>query len=452
MAAAGSMALGLRPEPVPEPAGPAPVPVVPVWSARRLPEALADAVGAARLPLRLHEILDEADSCFVMREGRNLTFSLDPAEPKIPASTQKLLTGAAALAVLGPDHRFETTVLRAGDRLHLVGGADPVLAESAYKVSLDEEGLTRGHPVTPLEDLADAVVAAGVRRAPGGVVGDASRHTGPPTVPTWRPTYITDHDISYLSALTVNGGWSAWDPRKETAADPAAYAASELARLLAERGVEVGPGRSGRAPAGAAEVARVQSPPLADLVTAMIRESDNLTAELLVREVGLARRGEGTTEAGTGAVVEVLRELGIDGSGLSLLDGSGLDRGNRATCGSVLGALDLRHRPEYAALDEGLARAGETGTLYKRFLGTALVGRLRAKTGSLKDVVGLVGVLEDRAGDRPDLTFALMANGTGPFTQGVAIQDRVAETLDAYPFPSADAAVLAPPPARGASR
>lgn len=459
-AAVGSVALGLRPVSTPSPARAATVPVVPVWSARRLPEALADAVGAAKLPLRLHEALDAADTCFVMREGKTLTFSLDPVEPHIPASTQKLLTAVAALAVLGPDHRFETRVTADANphggtvrRLHLVGGADPVLMVGAYKSFLDGDPLTSGHPVTALEDLADAVVAAGVRQVDGGVMGDASRHSGPPTVPTWRSTYIADHDISYLSALTANGGWSAWEPAKVTAPDPAVYAASELARLLAERGVAVDAAATrGTAPAGASEVARVQSPPLREVVAAMIRESDNLIAELLVREIGLARRGEGTTEAGTASVAEVLGELGIDASGVSLVDGSGLDRGNRATCGSVLGALDLRTRGEFAALNDGLAVAGRTGTLHKRFRGTALEGRLRAKTGSLKDVVGLVGVLEDRRDDRPDLTFALLANGAAVASGGVALQEAVAKILDAYPFASADPAVLAPPPARGASR
>ena len=436
-----------------------PVPVVAVWSGRRVPVALADAVGAAKLPVRLHEVLDEADACFVMREGRKLTFSMDPTEPKIPASTQKLLTGAAALAVLGPDHRFETTVLapakpRGGvvSRLYLVGGGDPVLVAAEYKASLDEDPLTMGHPVTPLEGLADALAAAGVREVQGPIVGDASRHTGGLTVPSWRSTYISDHDVAYLSALTVNGGWSAWDPVKVTASDPGANAAGELARVLAQRHVTVaGGGTSGTTPSDAVEVASVKSPPVAELVAAMIRESDNLMAELLVREIGLARTGEGTTEAGTQAMVDVLRELDIDVAGVALIDGSGLDRGNRATCGSALGALDLRHDDRFAALDAGLAVAGRTGTLHKRFDGTALEGRLRAKTGSLNDVVGLVGVLEGRAAGRPDLSFALMANGTGSSANGSALQEAIAETLDAYPFPSADPTVLGPPAARRAS-
>lgn len=460
VASLGALVLGLRPVGTPAAAGATPVPEVPVWSARRLPELLADAVGAARLPARLHEVLDAADSCFVMREGETLTFVLDPAEPKIPASTQKLLTAAAALAVLGPDHRFTTRVLADGrpaggtaQRLYLVGGGDPLLMVAGYKAFLDRDPLTRGHPATPLEELADAVVAAGVRNVSAGVLGDASRHSGPPTVPTWRSTYITDHDISYLSALTVNGGWSAWEPSKVTASDPAASAASELARLLGERGVTVGGGvSSGRAPAGVREIARVQSAPLAEIVTAMVRESDNLIAEILTREIGVAVKREGTTEAGTAAVVETLAGLGIDVSGVSLVDGSGLDRGNRATCGATLAALDLGERDGFSALDSGLAVAGRTGTLHRRFKGGDLEGRLRAKTGSLRDVVGLVGVLEGRADGRPDLRFSLMANGPAVASGGAAIQEEVAEILDAYPFPSADPAVLAPPSARGANR
>lgn len=453
--AIASVALGLRPISTPAEGGAAAVPVVPLWSARRLPEALADAVGAAKLPIRLHETLDAADACFVMREGASLTFSLEPHQPLIPASTQKLLTAAAALSVLGADHRFETKVVAeniaggTAPRLYLVGGADPLLMVAGYKASLDEDPLTKGHPVTSLEGLADAVVAAGVRNVAAGVVGDASRHQGARTVPTWRDTYISDHDVPFLSALTANGGWSQWEPSKVTAADPPAYAASELARLLGERGVTVDPaGSSGTAPGGAEVIAKVTSPPLADIVEAMIRESDNFIAEILVREVGLATSGQGTTEAGTAAVVDALAERGIDVEGVDLVDGSGLDRGNRATCGAVLGALDLRTDDKFRAIDQGLAVAGQTGTLHRRFKDTPLDGRLRAKTGSLKDVVGLVGTLQDRAEGRPDLTFALLANGQAVATGALAIQEAIATTLDAYPFPSADPDVLGPPPAR----
>lgn len=449
--AASSTVLGLR---VPDPPGAeaaSPVPQVPVWSARRLPLDLAETTAAMRLPQDVEAAVAGSDACFVLAEAGEPVLERRATDPFIPASTQKLLVGAAALGALGADHRFRTELVAASppaggsvDRLWLVGGGDPLLAVREYAEHLRTVPLAAEHPVTPQEDLADAVAAAGITQV-GGVVGDASRHEGDPTVPTWKPAYIADRDVSYLSALTVNGGWSAWSPATVTAPDPAVEAAAQLTRLLRARGVAVaGDPSRGEAPAGAARVAAVSSPPLSEIVTTLLRESDNLVAELLTREIGLVRRGVGDTPDGTAAVVEVLDELGVETSGVTLVDGSGLDRANRATCAAVMGALSLRERPGFEALDRGLAVAGRSGTLVKRMIGTELEGRLRAKTGSLNGVTGLVGVF-DRT---PELSFSLLANDSFPWYQGTQIQEAVAAILLRYPYDFPEPELLGPPPAR----
>ena len=109
--------------------------------------------------------------------------------PLIPASNQKLLVGAVALDVLGPRHRF-TTEVRAGapvsdgvtGDLFLVGGGDPLLTSDAYPVENDLNPVINP---TSLDALADAVVAAGVERVEGAVVGDASRYDDEWYVPSW---------------------------------------------------------------------------------------------------------------------------------------------------------------------------------------------------------------------------------------------------------------------------
>lgn len=435
------------PEPVPDYA-----PVVAVWSARRLPERLATSISGLRLPLAVEAALGpRSRSCFVLEEGSRRVFAHQARRPLIPASTQKLLVAAAALSVFGPHHRFETRVVATGplgptvDRLWLVGGGDPVLAVRGFVTYVRRNPVTRLHPATSLERLADGIAARGVREV-GALLVDPTRHTGSPTVPTWKPSYVADGDVSRLSALTVNGGWEEWKLGRRAAADPAVLAGTELARLLRKRGVTVtGPPVRGRVPAGrTVTVASVRSPSLEEIVAAMVRESDNTVAEILTREVGRARRGRGTTEAGTEAVVEELAALGIDVRGVRLTDGSGLDRGNAVTCQAILQAVDLRHQERFRALDAGLAVAGRTGTLARRLRGTPLEGVLRAKTGSLAGVVGLVGVLDDS----PPLTFAMLANGPFSPFEGLTIQERVARVLDDYPFEFGDPAVLAPPPAR----
>ena len=443
---------GLRaPSPGDPATGVGAVPVVAAWSARRVPVNLADAVGDLRLPREVDRAFRGSASCFVFEAGGQAVLAHEPGRALIPASTQKVFTAAAAVSVLGADHRFRTEVVGSPpvggvvERLWIVGGGDPVLATPEFVDVLRADPRTEDHAVTPLAGLADALVEAGVREVPGGLGADASRHSGAPTVPTWKPDYIGRFDITYLSALTVNRGFARFTPVKETAPDPAALAASELARLLRERGVVVGEAVvRGTAPGDASVLARVDAPPVGEVVETLLRESDNLVAELLVREVDVARGGSGTTPGGLREVVRELRRLGVQMDGVSLADGSGLDRGNRATCPALHDTLALRSRPGFDALDDGLAVAGTSGTLTRRMTGPDLVGRLRAKTGSLNDVVGLVGVFERR----PPLTFAMIANGAFGSAEGAGIQDDIGEVLAEYPFTFGDPSVLGPPPAR----
>lgn len=447
---AGSLFLGFR---TPEASGAVPVthdPLVAGWSGRRVPVALADAVGAVQLPLRVDAALGPHDACAVLRRGDENLLVRDPGRSLIPASTQKLFTGLAALEVLGPDHHFVTRVFATGrsgasvERLWLLGGGDPLLMTREYAEFLDDRPLTRGHPATPLDELAAEIRSAGVERVEGGIVGDASRHADALTVPTWKASYIDDQNVTHLAALTANGGFSQWEGVRLTAPDPAANAAAALQGLLEEGGVEFGgDAASGAVPEGAAPIASVSSPPLRDVVAAMIRESDNLVAELLLREIGLAAAGEGTTAAGGEAVVAALDGLGMPVEGVTLVDGSGLDRGNRATCAATLAALELSMREPFRAVDEGLAVAGETGTLHRRFEGTDLEGVLRAKTGTLAGVVGLVGLLDET----PEVRFSLIANGDFGVAEGSQIQDRLSFAVDAFPFEGADPVLLSPPPA-----
>jgi D-alanyl-D-alanine carboxypeptidase/D-alanyl-D-alanine-endopeptidase (penicillin-binding protein 4) len=84
-------------------------------------------------------------------------------------------------------------------------------------------------------------------------------------------------------------------------------------------------------------------------------------------------------------------------------------------------------------LRNGLAVAGETGTLADRWRGTPVAGRLRAKTGSLRNVTALAGEVDPLAGGA--ITFAYVANlpDPGPLDPGDVDMDRLADILVAYP-------------------
>jgi D-alanyl-D-alanine carboxypeptidase/D-alanyl-D-alanine-endopeptidase (penicillin-binding protein 4) len=374
---------------------------------------------------------------------------INATAPLAPASTEKLLTAAGALKVLGADHRFRTVASAtaavqdgtlAGD-LFVVGGGDPVLTSPASEAALATHPNRATLPVTRLADLADAIVAAGVRRIDGSLVADDHRHEALRFLPVWKPSYRTDGDVGALSALTVDGGFT--DPaRTRLADDPALLTVQRLAELLQARNVSIGGGTThGLAPAGAHELAHVDSAPLADVVREMLTVSDNYTAELLTRELGVEGDQAGSTELGTRVIVHELPALGISADAVDLHDGSGLAPSDRVTCDALLGALTLASRPGFEAIDTGLAVAGRSGTLASRFVGDPLAGRLRAKTGQIAGVVGLAGVVDDDE----HLHFAFLANGNFGEAAGQALQARIARAVASYPD-APDPNVLVPAP------
>ena len=110
-----------------------------------------------------------------------------------PASTQKLLAAAVVLSTLGAGFRFDTKVVAAtppsggsADRLWLVGAGDPGLSTADYQAQLADNPQSKDTVTTSLAALADSIVAAGVRRIPGGIDGDDSRYDGQRYPPTWK--------------------------------------------------------------------------------------------------------------------------------------------------------------------------------------------------------------------------------------------------------------------------
>jgi D-alanyl-D-alanine carboxypeptidase/D-alanyl-D-alanine-endopeptidase (penicillin-binding protein 4) len=175
----------------------------------------------------------------------------------------------------------------------------------------------------------------------------------------------------------------------------------------------------------------------------MLRASDNLAAELVTRELGVKIAGQGTTAAGTKVTGDKLRELGVPVDGLTLVDGSGLDRGDRMSCTTLLSAFTFGARPEFRALWDGLAVAGQSGTLEDELRGSGLDGKLRGKTGSLQGVSGLAALIDLGRSVR----FALIANGDFSEGSGIVYRARVAQIIATFPeAPPADQLVPMPAP------
>ena len=410
---------------------------VAVLNARRLPDELAESMADRALAQRMDALAATlpAASCLVVAvDGRPVT-ALRPDEPLTPASLEKLATATAVLDHMRPDERLATRMVTNAEVVEgvvtgdvwLVGGGDPVLSTPEYAGQAERQPQLR----TPFEDLSLALVEAGVTRIDGRIFGDDGRYDNQRSVATWPSHYIPSGVVGPLTALSLDDGFVAEGPETYVPApDPAQAAAQRLSTDLTTLGVTVaGEPRSGPAPPDTTVLAEVLSPPVGEIVAQLLRDSDNNTGELLAKELGLRLAGIGTTDAGTQVVADALAQRHPEPLHYTAVDGSGLDRGNRQTCG-IVHALVVAS-PEGSVIGDGLAVAGRTGTLTTRFVDTPLAGLLRAKTGTLNGVRGLAGYAPTAGGT---ITFAGILNGLPEGDDpGNALQDQLVAELSTYP-------------------
>ncbi|NNE12110.1 MAG: D-alanyl-D-alanine carboxypeptidase/D-alanyl-D-alanine-endopeptidase [Ilumatobacter sp.] len=405
---------------VPPPAG-FPALATPLLSYRRTAGRLSRDLNLEAFESAVEPLLAAVDdrSCTAVSLDGRVVGERNADLAVIPASNQKILVAAVAIEVLGPDFTYETKVVAPapeagvidGD-VYLVGGGDPLLSGDWYP----ESGLDRfpAFNITSLDALADDVAAAGVTQINGAVRGDGSRYDDEFYAPGWGAV-VAGLEAGPYDALLVNDARVRNDDQRAT--DPNEGGAREFVRLLGERGITVSGGSGvGVAPVDLPGLAAVRSQPLPAVVEEMLTNSDNNTAELVVKEIGLAATGAGSRIAGLEVMADTITGWGVDAAGLVLADGSGLSLDNRLTCRALLGVL--QHAGSSGPVADGLAVAGETGTLVDVFGDTAVAGRLRAKTGTLNNfpidqdppaVKALAGFLPVEGGGA--IEFALLLNG-----------------------------------------
>lgn len=406
------------------PAGPSPAPsesppghaAAPAAVARVLAPAAADPALGGRL---LGEVVDAATG--------TVLWSRRAETPAAPASTAKLLTAAAVLTVHAPTDRITTTLVRgtAPGTLVLVGGGDPTLSGAAAGTD----------PVYPeaarLSDLAAAVARARVPVTR--IVVDGSLFTGPSVSPDWGAEDVPTDYASPITAVMVDGGRDVPDAYVRSSA-PDLAAGRRLAALLGRPGLPV---VRGSAPPGGAAVARVESAPYSVLVEQMLRDSDNVVAEVLGRQVALAWQQPATFTGAAAAIRAVLAQRGVD-VGAGMRDASGLAAADRlapATLAAVLRLVTGGDDEATRGVLTGLPVAGWSGTLADRYLrgsGAApAAGVVRAKTGTLTGVSTLAGTAHDRDGRL--LLFAFVADRVPAGEEGTlaaeAALDRLAARL-----------------------
>lgn len=316
-------------------------------------------------------------------------YQRDGDDRLMPASNTKLATSAAAMAVLGPEHRYSTDVLATGHRrgptlfgdLYLRGSGDPTLLAADYgrlaadiaasgvesvtgrlvaddtrfddqrlgrSWAADDESAYYSAQISALTLAPDTDYDAGtvvVEVTPGKRPGDrpAVRLTPPTdyvrveigatTVEKGRPDTLAVSREHGTNTITVDGAvpvGAATSKEWIAVWEPTGYAAAVFADALAEHGVRVhGSTRLGRpTPPGARLLASHRSMPLKELMHPFMKLSNNMHAEALTKTMGHHTSGRGTWEAGLAAIGAQLAEEDVSTSTLRQADGSGLSRMN----------------------------------------------------------------------------------------------------------------------------
>ena len=410
--------------------------------------------------------LSDADigvSIMEVDTGRVLAAHADHA-PLNPASNAKVVTAAAALAMLHGDHRYQTTLsgtTKSGavsGNLLLRGHGDPSLAtEDLYGLALE----LRAH---------------GIRRIDGDIVVDQKFHDDQPVPPAFeqKPGEWATFRAP-VSAVAVNentvtltvkpshepGGTAqvSFDPPgfvdfegtvKTTDAgsdnvilalapsgqrlgarvagtvsttskvvrytrrvdDPTLLAGFALRDALEQVGIKV----NGHVTAGTSKVNNVivvhESAPLSQLLYAVGKNSDNFYAEMIFKSIsGELQKKPAKSADSAELITKWLEKQGLMEPGVVIKNGSGLYDANRLTTSMVVSLLRTVYRdptiaPEYIAQ---LAIGGVDGTLHKRFSNRSQHRAIRAKTGTLDDVIALSGFVIGPPGKSP-IAFSILCN------------------------------------------
>ena len=332
-----------------------------------------------------------------------------------PASTTKLFTAATALAKLGSDYQFETTLYADAvvnaevvGNIYLKGRADPVLQPQ------------------DIVKLGDALLQIGVKSIQGDIVVDETYLDA-----IWEgPGWMWDDRPLWISALSIREV----EPDANTVSR--AVACGHLLKTtLMEKGVSImGDVVFGTVSSDAHSVAKHLSPPLVDILKLMNKPSDNWIAELLFKTIGAEVIGKpGTWRKGREAVTNFLNEIMGELPPYRFVDGSGLSRYNLLNAELLTKLLvyiyhNFELMPEYLA---SLPIAGVDGTLKNRMQGVSAEKVLRAKTGTLSGVSALAGYTVT-ADDEVFAFGILISHYVGPATPARSIQDRIGNYLTGF--------------------
>ena len=398
------------------------------------------------------DVVDDAGNTIYARNERTLL---------IPASNRKLFAAATVASCEGLDRRLTTELWRDGEDVILRGGGDPSLGGrwafdrdavfAPFIAALRARGINEVRDVIADVSLFDRVTIPGSWKVGNlgsdyavpvdalaynenvvGVVADRCTNpiiaTDPPFVPATAAVTCgkgeTDVRSDRTNAIAITGNMPEHFQTLAGIADPALYAAQALRDALRHAGINVTglavsswergrPARrsppAGETPALPAErIAVIESPPLWQLLSVVLKPSQNLYAEMLFKSLSAGD----TAPASYGASAEIERrflttEAGIASADFRFVDGCGLSPDDLVTPRAIVTLLRWMNDPVRRAIwSMLLAHPGEEGTLRRRLL--PLADRLHGKTGSINGVNALSGIIDGPNGTHR--YFAIIIN------------------------------------------
>lgn len=335
-------------------------------------------------------------------------YSLNPRKLVMPASNMKVITAAVALHLLGPDFRFRTTFAARCDagrkrcsELLVTGRGDPTVSTRFH-----------GDPLAPLRPVADSLRARGITGIAGPLVAAGDAFPGSIYGYGWEYDDLGEDYGAGIDDLVFNEGLEAVEMLTSTGAgvrsvdpatDPRQAYLKALSVALRQRGfahdgiLASDTGRPALAPAETLFV--MQSPPLSDVLGAMLKPSQNQIAEIVLRTIGLERTGVGRPDSGAAVVRRQLLEWGADSMEFSIRDGSGLSRHNYVTAATMVRVLSVMNaHPHSALFHEALPAVGVSGTVQSWLRGTSAERNAHGKTGTLGAVRAFSGYVRTAGG------------------------------------------------------